>query len=436
MSEEGEAGRYVCDICGRSFDSEVSLVRHRAWHTRKREEKEEEEGVTQPPPTTPEITERTDTSATTEAEGEVIKPPEIVAIENAIAFLEQRLPKVHGIEKYSKLIVESLRENPAPLRDPNTLYAFIKSIAPRAYDSHLRIFVIDPLYAQYPNLPQAVDTIMANYRPPQYIWPPTPQPQPAHMPPLYPSYYTSYYTYMPPPVYSMPSYVYNPYTFTPPPRPHKTYKIVVDGVEIETDEAGLLAWKRYESERRRHELEMEKLKMEIEKSRKVEEEKVPVRIGDREVLVPASLAPLYLMIERDREIARIEREYNEKLIKKLEQDIMELKNRPGLLQELQYIEAAAQRMGMTRGGRTTIDVLESMGERIERIAQSLLQKIPSPSEWKPEITRTPEERARKAEEIEKALEKTEEILKAEEELIRAAAKIRGGAGGKEATTTT
>jgi hypothetical protein len=435
MAEEGEAGRYVCDICGRSFDSEVSLVRHRAWHTRKKEEKEEEEGVAQSPHATPETTERTDASTAAEAEGEVIKPPEVVTIENAIAFLEQRLPKVHGIEKYSKLIVESLRENPAPLRDPNTLYSFIKSIAPRAYDSHLRIFVIDPLYAQYPNLPQAVDTIMANYRPPQYMWPPTPQPQPAYIPPPYPPYYTSYYPYMPPPVYSMPSYAYNPYTFTPP-RPHKTYKIVVDGVEIETDEAGLLAWKRYEAERRKHEIEMEKLKMEIERSRKTEEEKVPVRIGDREVLVPASLAPLYIMLDRDREIARIERDYNEKLIKKLEDDIRELKSRPGLLQELQYIEAVAQRMGMMRGGRTTIDVLESMGERIERIAQSLLQKIPSPAEWKPEITRTPEERAMKAEEIEMALEKTEEILKAEEELIRAAARIRGGAGGKEAAATT
>jgi hypothetical protein len=430
---EGEAERYVCDICGRSFDSEVSLVRHRAWHTRK---KEEEEEAIQPPPTTTEATEKTDTSVEIEAEGEVIKPPEVVTIESAVSFLEQRLPKVHGIEKYSKLIVESLRENPAPLRDPNTLYSFIKSIAPRAYDSHLRIFVIDPLYAQYPNLPQAVDVVMANYRSPQLMWYPMPQQPPPHYNPLpyTPTPYPAYYPYMQPPVYSTPMPVYNyPYM---PPKPPKTYKTVVDGVEIETDEAGLLAWKRYEAERRKHELEMEKLKMEIEKSRKVEEEKIPVRIGDREILVPASLAPLYLMMDRDREIARIERDYYEKLIKKFEEDIRELKNRPGLADQLQYIEYVAQRMGMTRGGRTTIDVLESMGERIERIAQSILQKIPSAGEWKPEVTRTPEERARKAEEIEKALEKTEEVLRAEEDLIRAAARIRGGVGGKEASATT
>jgi hypothetical protein len=429
---EGGTGEYVCDICGRSFDSEVSLVRHRAWHTRK---KEEEEAI-QPPPTTTEVAEKTDNSTEIEVEGEVIKPPEVVTIESAVSFLEQRLPKVHGIEKYSKLIVESLRENPAPLRDPNTLYSFIKSIAPRAYDSHLRIFVIDPLYAQYPNLPQAVDTVMANYRPPQYIWPPMPQQHPPYYNPLpyAATQYPAYYPYMQPPVYSTPMPAYNyPYMQ---PRPHKTYKIVVDGVEIETDEAGLLAWKRYEAERRKHEIEMEKLKMEIEKSRKVEEEKVPIKIGDKEVLVPVSLAPLYVMLDRDREIARIERDYNEKLIKKLEEDLRELKSRPGLLEQLQYIEAVAQRMGMMKSGRTTIDVLEGMGERLERIAQSLLQKIPSAGEWKPEVTRTPEERARKAEEIEKAIEKTEEVLRAEEDLIRAAARIRGGVGGNEVAATT
>jgi hypothetical protein len=82
-------------------------------------------------------------------------------------------------------------------------------------------------------------------------------------------------------------------------------------------------------------------------------------------------------------------------------------------------------LGFQKGGRTTADLLDSLAERLDQRAAQLLNKIPAPSgEWKPVVTRTPEERVKKAEEIKQKLERSEEILQAEDELIKAAAKIK------------
>ncbi|MCD6325799.1 hypothetical protein J7L97_05880, partial [Candidatus Bathyarchaeota archaeon] len=109
----------------------------------------------------------------------------------------------------------------------------------------------------------------------------------------------------------------------------------------------------------------------------------------------------------------------------IQKDLEELKKRPSALETLEFIETWAKRLGWSKTGRTTLDVLNSMVERLDQRAAQLLQKFPSPGgEFKPEVTRTPEERAKKAEEIKRKIEKSEEILRAEEELIRAASKIR------------
>jgi hypothetical protein len=427
--------KVACPVCG-----EVVEPRGKALHFRQKhpdlnydEYKDKWEAVVVgPPPPAPSA------SPTQRPPSEVPPPPpppEVQIIEEAIKFVEDRLPKVYGIEKYAKLIAEELRDNPAPLRDPNLLYAFIKSIAPRASDAHLNTFVIAPLYTKFPNLPQMVDRHLAQQAPPASPAYPAPV---AYMP-YQPYYYPYHYPY----AHAYP-HTYYPHPYQPlypppyPPRPPKTYKVVVDGQEIETDEAGYMAWQRFLKEREEHEMKRREWEMRmkaLEEELKRREDKVPVKIGDKEYLVPVSYAHLYLRQGDDETKKKLE-ELSKKLeeerearhraeLEALKKDLEELKRRPSVAEELAYIEAVAQRLGYTRGGRTTIDLIDALSERLDRTAQRLIEKIPGPSrEWSPEVRRTPEERAKKAEEIKRKLEKGEEILKAEEELIRAAAKVK------------
>jgi len=404
--ETVEKPKYTCEVCGKAFDNENSLLMHRL---------------------------RSHKLPTREEEG-VPKPPEIETIEEAISFIKERLPNVYGIGRHDKVIIRALEDDPTPLRDGNLLHAFIKSLAPRAYDSHLSTMVIKPLYVRFPNLPQAIDKYLSGSQPqPPYVYLPSTQqtygypqyyPPPVHAP-VYPFY--PYPTYAP----------HHPY-FAHPPKPPKTYKIVVDGQEIETDEAGFMAWQRflkereeYERRKQEHELNMKKLEAEIKKIMEETERKnepaVPVKIGDKEVQVPAYLAPLYLKTDDEtrKEIEKLREELYKKEVEVLKRDLEELKKRPSLFEELAMYEEIARRLGFHRSGRTTADLLDSIVERIDQRAAQLLEKIPAPgSVWKPEIKRTPEERARKAEEIKRRLEKSEEILQAEDELIKAAAKVK------------
>ncbi|MEM4480849.1 MAG: hypothetical protein QXG58_06375 [Candidatus Bathyarchaeia archaeon] len=418
MQEEAQA-QYICKECGMSFATMQEYAAHMRWKHRK-----EEEGVGVEAP----------------------KPPEVETIEEAIAFIKERLAQVYGVGKNDRIIVKALEDDPTPLRDGNLLHAFIKSLAPRAYDAHLSTSVIKPLYVRFPNLAQAVDKYLGGTQPQQapYAYQPSPQqtygytfyyPSPTY-PPCYPFYPPS--TYAP----QYPHFAYQP-------KPPKTYKIVVEGQEIETDESGFMAWQRflrekeeYERRKQEHELTMKKLEAEIKKiteeTGRKEEPRIPVKIGDREVEVPASLAPLYL--RGDNETARKVEELSKKLeeerearhkaeLEMVQRDLEELKKRPGFFEELRSFQEIAPMLGFQKGGRTTADLLDSLAERLDQRAAQLLNKIPAPGgEWKPEVKRTPEERVEKAEEIKRRLERSEEILQAEDELIKAAAKVKPRTG--------
>ncbi|MEM3390600.1 MAG: hypothetical protein QW491_14525 [Thermoproteota archaeon] len=401
-----EKAEYICDVCGKVFDNENSLLMHRL-RSHKLPTKEGGVGVEAP------------------------KPPEVETIEEAIAFIKERLTQVYGVGKNDRIIVKALEDDPTPLRDGNLLHAFIKSLAPRAYDAHLSTSVIKPLYVRFPNLAQAVDKYLGGT-------------QPQQAPYAYQQTY-GYTFYYPSPTYP-PSYpFYPPSTYAQPyphfayqPKPPKTYKIVVEGQEIETDESGFMAWQRFlrekEEDKRRaqeHELIMKKLEAEIKKiaeeTGKGSEPTVPIKIGDREVRVPAYLAPLYLKGDEEskKEIEKLREELHRKEIEALQRDLEELKKRPGFFEELRSFQEIAPMLGFQKGGRTTADLLDSLAERLDQRAAQLLNKIPAPGgEWKPEVKRTPEERAQKAEEIKRRLERSEEILQIEDELIKAAAKIK------------
>jgi hypothetical protein len=371
---------------------------------------------------------------------EAPKPAEVEMLEDAVAFIKERLPQVYGVGKNDRIIIRALEDDPTPLRDGNLLHAFIKSLAPKAYDAHLSTSVIKPLYVKFPGLPQAVDKCLGGVQPQPSPYGYQPTPQPYGYGPFVPYYSPPTYSLTYPP-YPTPAYAPH-YPPAYPPKPPKTYKIVVEGQEIETDESGFMAWQRFlrekEEDKRRaqeHELTMKKLEAEIKKiaeeTGKGKETTVPVKIGDKEFQVPASLAPLYLNRgdEASKKIEELREELHKKDMEMIQKDLEELKSRPGVLQELQMYEGIAQRLGYQRGGRTTLDVVDELRKDVGQTARELLQKIPTPGgEWKPEVTRTPEERAKKAEEIKKKLEKSEEVLQCEEDLIKAAAKVKSRTG--------
>jgi len=104
----------------------------------------------------------------------------------------------------------------------------------------------------------------------------------------------------------------------------------------------------------------------------------------------------------------------------------EVEEQPSLAEQIESVEALSKRMGYSRTGMSTIDLLNEATSKIDRRAKQILQRVPpgGGEEFQPEIERTPEERRRKAKEIEGRMEKSEDIIEAENELIEAASKVR------------
>jgi len=189
-------------------------------------------------------------------------------------------------------------------------------------------------------------------------------------------------------------------------------------------------------------MRMKKLEQEIKETAKGEEkEKVPVEVGDTTIEVPADLAPLYMMQQQEsgeseqiqelREKIEEERKEREKaeresLRKEIEHLRDEVEDQPSLEEQLRSIEAVSKRMGMSRTGMSTIDLLNQGIGRLDQRAKQLLQRMPpgGGEEFQPEIERTPEQRRRKAEELEEKMERSDELIEAENELIEAASKVR------------
>jgi len=191
-------GYVTCPVCGETVSAKGRYVHFKNAHTQLNYNEYKDKFVPAPPP--PEKRE----------EGPP-KPIEIETIEEALTFIKDRLQGVHGVGSNDRIIISALKDDPTPLRDPNYLHQFIKSIAPKAYDSHLSMFVVKPLYVKFPNLPTMVDRFLANTQGPQ--------------PPQYPYYFTpqtvqSYPQYTVPP---QPSYT----TPQPYPQPYQPYQLPV-----------------------------------------------------------------------------------------------------------------------------------------------------------------------------------------------------------------
>jgi len=268
-----------CTECGKEVDKKGAFAHfegaHRdigEWEDVKEDLYEEIEIEVEEPP---------------EGEGGELVPPEEEARREIISLLEERLPTVYGIsDNRSEAIIETVEQDPSLLDNLNSLYFHIRQLSgSNLNDYHLQR-VLRGIYNE--------------------VGVPVSQQQPAVMPQAQMSQHP------PPPIVSGGGGAQQP--FQPmgvqpqqgrpaQSKPQKTYKIVVDGQEIETDEKGLRAWKEYKDERK-----------ERERRRESKEETVEIPTGEDETAeVPASQAPLYMQLEQLRQNQETEEEETVKI---------------------------------------------------------------------------------------------------------------------------
>lgn len=379
-------------------------------------------------------------------------PPEVQYIEDAKEFIKSRLSEIYGVGKGDAVIMKALGDDSSAMRDPNLLHSFIKSLAPKANDQQLMMFIIRPLFVQFPLLAQMVDLVarsrVSNVQQPVYIGGPMgwsgAQPIPGQynyndMPRGYgygyPPAAQGPSVMVPQPGQQWPINLDYPYPTRNPP---KTYKVVYDGQEIITDAEGYRAWQKYindeaaqeedrEHRKEKHELEMVELKKKIENSGK-EEDKVPVEINGQTINVPASLAPLYMNKGESQEVKelreKLEKEKEQRHTSEMNRLEEKINNQPSFLDQLTYYNSVAPQLGFHTGAKSTLDLIDSAREDLHTVAQSVINKMPGAAqEFKPNVDRTPDERKQAARKILDNLEKSEDLLQAEDEFLSAASKI-------------
>jgi len=382
--ETTEEAPFICDECGREFGSKQALNSHEGKAHKK--EEEEEEGVGE----------------------EGIKPPEIARREEIIENLRGKLPKIYGISSdRADAIVDGIKDNPSILDNPRSLWYHIMEMC---RGTNINTYQLN----------NALRGIYGENVAPQGQQPPTfgfqgSQVQgTGQLPPQAP-------------------YSPNPPTPSYQPQVNQTQQLQ----QSRTQE-------RIQQSREEHDMRMKKLEEEIKETAKGEEkakERVPIEVGDTTIQVPADLAPLYLMQQQEsgeseriqelrKEIEEERRKREEAERESLSKDIEhlreEIEDQPSLAEQIESVEALSKRMGYSRTGMSTIDLLNEATSKIDRRAKQILQRVPpgGGEEFQPEIERTPEERRRKAREIEGRMEKSEDIIEAENELIEAASKVR------------
>lgn len=368
-----------------------------------------------------------------------IKPPEVEAQERAIQLLWDRLPSIYGLTpERAHAIVETLKQNPSILSSPQALYYHIVQMAGKQLNQYQLNLVLSGVIQE-----------SGLYQPQPMVPPPMlgqPQPQAP--------FWGGQAQY---PQFGAPQY--GPYQWqgwpqqpTAPTKLPKTFKIVVDGQEIETDEKGFLAWKQYLDDRSERELRRDEVKRPEEKVKipnpskpdelievpvsqaalyvslqhaRAESERlqseiarpeptVKIPVGEKEVTeVPQSQAPYFMQTQwaqSERERIRHEAERTQAAYDKLKEEITP-----------EAIAKKAEAMGFARTGSPAFSLISTAKEDFETKSNRLFGLLERQA---PAMARGPiygpSEREKKAEEVGKKIEGAERLLGSEEELIRAA----------------
>jgi len=382
--ETKEESEFVCPKCGYEADTEQGLNSHMGKrHPEMFEERKKEEGG---------------------VGEEGIKPPEIARRERLIKSLKEKLPKVYGIkDDRADAIIEGIKDNPSILDNPRSLWYHITQMCKgTSINTYQLNNILRGIYGE--NVA------------PQGQQPPTfgfqgPQAQGTGQ--------------LPPQV---------PYSPNPPTSSYQPYQPQVNPQTQQLQQAEVQ--ERMQQRNQEHEMRMKKLEKEYKEGTKEQEEKekIPIEYKGKTIEVPANLAPLYMMMTEQRqqesETKELRNKLEEQREKKHEAEMKRLNDKieeqPSFEEQLKSVEALSKRMGYSKTGMSTIDLLNQGIGRLDQRAKQLLQRMPpgGGEEFQPEIERTPEERRRKAREIEGRMEKSEELIESENELIEAASKVR------------
>lgn len=329
----------------------------------------------------------------------------------AIEYLKKNLTKVPGISKsVIKKIIETLELDPNILKNPTLLHMHIKSIARSANVYYLSMLInkmflkLQPLLEapelvyyptfQHPTIPPILN---------QPVIPPAPAPAPA-VPISAPI--TPVQTQQ---------------------KKKRTYKVVVDGQVIETDDVQeFLELKRWLDEREKKELEKKKLETEI---KRIAGENVQNQTSsdDRLITLINSLQnQLSELMKRNRELEsklisvkeEIKQREWEEIQKKLK-EFEEIKKNPVKL--IRDLEEQLELIGYSKSNKSLLDIIDSINRNINTTINSLINRLPSTKTSK--VKYTVNEREERINKVKEKINKTSDLIELENEIINKAKKI-------------
>ncbi len=230
-----------------------------------------------------------------------LKSPDEEMMDEVYNELIDGLPKISGADRVKvQFAIDLIKDNPSVMLDPANLYLHIKQTVPRVND-YLLHTLIDSIFSKInAESPVPAYPFASDVRRPSY----TPQP--------YAPRYQGYGGYG---MYGSGSGGMGPY----------------QNPNADLERQAML--ERLEQMRQKHELEMEELKQRIAAQTRQQEEKIPVEFNGKTIEVPASLAPLYLMLSKPKE---------DDQVKRLEEKLDELQKQAQQQQTQQLMERIAQ----------------------------------------------------------------------------------------------
>jgi len=273
-----------------------------------------------------------------------------------------------------------------------------------------------------------------------------PAPSPLHLMQLYQHHLHLQPNPYQPVVYPSPA---QPQVAAQTPSKKKTYKIVVDGQVIETDDPKeFFAWKEWIEKRKReeeeHQLRMKKLEEEIKKlakergeekeKEKEKEEEERKKKAEDEVLKMLnsriqSLEKMISDLRKEREelknkLEEMERKRQEEKIQRLEAELRQLRDiASDPWKIIEAYENRLRKLGYTRTGKSLIDILDKGVEGIQSTVMELVKRLPQAHAQRQVVKYTEDERMEKIKQIKESIKESEERIEAEEELIKAAEKL-------------
>lgn len=191
---------------------------------------------------------------------------------------------------------------------------------------------------------------------------------------------------------------------------------------------------RMEQLRQEHEARMAKIQKELTEGGDDDsgQETTTIVVDGQQMEVPKDQAPLYLMMKQqhqeNEEMKKLRQEVREAKQDALEKEIQhlrqEIEEKPNAWEQIQSVQQMAEHLGYTKGGRSTLDLIETgMKSADTRMAQliqggGLMGATPGgEQDYNPQQERSPDQRRQTGEKIEREIDRSQEVKEAEDDLL-------------------